>query len=139
MPPETESNPYEAPHPMAKEFADSVPSSAGNWSPGSVDFAVIIRRWERLRLFYNGILILFVLLITFVHFPGRFLDLKYWLAISAAGLFANLLFLLGPAIEGYGRRLRCWNGIMTMVLFLAGLAFTGYCAIAFIAVLTGTF
>ena len=126
MAPDTDSNPYSAPTSASANIA-------------GVDFAPIIRRWERLRIYYNAILISLVLLVTIVRFPGHVSDPAYWAKIAFFGLIANLCFLTGPAIEGYGTRLRIWNGAMTMVLFLAGLGLTAYLAIACIAALTGTF
>lgn len=121
-----DSNPYAAPISATSNIA-------------SVDFAPIIRRWERLRLYYNAILVSFVLLVTFVRFPGHISDPAYWAKLAFGGLIANLCFLTGPAIEGYGTRFRFWNGVMTIVLFLAGLGFSTFLAIAGIAALTGTF
>ena len=127
-----DSNPYTSP----TASGDSKVASADT---AIVDFGPIIRRWERLRLFYNAILGTGVVLISIIVFPGRSLDPRYWGPIIVAGLVANLLFMTGPAIEGYGTRFRIWHGALTVLLFLAGLVFTGYLAIAFIAALTDTF
>ena len=123
---ETDSNPYVAPD------SDSSPIAG-------VDFAAIIRRWERLRIVYNGILVSLVLLLTFIVFPGHVSDPLYWARIAAGGLLANLCFLTGPAIEGYGTHFRFWNGAMTLLLFLAGLGLSTFLAIGCIAAVTGTF
>ena len=126
MAPNTDFNPYAAPI----SVASNVPS---------VDFATIIRRWERLRIYYNAILISFVLLVTFIFFPGHTSDVSFWARVAVAGLLANLCFLTGPAIEGYGTHFGFWNGVMTMALFLAGLGLSTFLTIACLAAFTGTF
>ncbi|WP_182865674.1 hypothetical protein [Stieleria mannarensis] len=115
---ETTSNPYTAP--------TASPSST---TTDSVDFAPIIRRWERLRLYYNAILVPAVLLLTLVGFPHHASARGYWEMLVVGGVFANLCFLAGPTIEGYGTYFRLWNSAMTMLLFLAGLGFTALLAI----------
>ena len=115
----------------------SAPASAGTQIVG-VDFTPIIRRWERLRIYYNTILVSFVLLVTFVAFPGKVSDVSYWASVTVGGVIANLLFLTGPAIEGYGTHFRIWHRFMTILLFLAGLGFSTFLAIGAIAALTGT-
>lgn len=122
----SDSNPYATPTLAAA-------SSAG------VDFAPIIRRWERLRLYYNSIIVSGVLVVTLVQFPGHALDPGYWARIALGLAVVNLCFMTGPAIEGYGTHLRIWHGAMTIVLFLTGLGFTAFLAIGFLAALTGTF
>ena len=135
MGPDTNSNPY-----ASSASADTADSDKPfNSDAASVDFAPIIRRWERLRIGYNAILVAFVLLVTLVGAPGHTSVPEYWMAIAVGGVIANLCFLTGPAIEGYGTRFRVWNGIMTIVLFVAGLGFTMFLAIMFIATLTGAF
>ncbi len=129
MAPDVDSNPY------------STPASAtvATSNIASVDFVPIIQRWERLRICYNAILVSFVLLVTFTLCPAHALRPEYWVAIAFAGVIANLCFLTGPAIEGYGTRFRRWNGVTTIVLFLAGLGLTGLLAMFFIASVTGAF
>ncbi|QEF96150.1 hypothetical protein Mal15_01760 [Stieleria maiorica] len=119
---ETTSNPYTAP--------TTSPSSTNT---DSVDFAPIIRRWERLRLYYNAILVPIVLTTTFVGFPHHASLPGYWVSVVFGGVFANLCFMAGPTIEGYGTYFRFWNSAMTMMLFLAGLGFTALLAIGSIA------
>ena len=118
---DTNSNPYVA------------PDTAGAAAATSTDFAPIIRRWEMLRIYYNGILVSLVLLLTFVVFPRHISVADYWVAIALGGLIANVCFFTGPAIEGYGTYFGLWNRVMTMLLFLAGLGLSTLLALGSIA------
>ena len=91
-----------------------------------LDFGTIIRRWERLRIVYNLVLIPWVLLILFVSQtapPGVIL------MVVPAGILANLLYLLGPAVEAYMTWFGCWHVSLTALLFLAVLGFTAVIAL----------
>ena len=98
-----------------------------------VDFGPIIRRWEQLRWLYNAILIGLVLLMTVVGFPQHMVDPAYWVLVVFGGVLANVCFLTGPAIEGYGTYFDFWNPRMTLLLFLAGLGLTAILAMGSIA------
>lgn len=120
---ETNSNPYACDASGGK--TEPVPSKDHT----SVDFAPILRRWERLRLYYNGFLILVVLLLIVLVFPEHLGDFEFWVCVSFGGLVANLCFLTGPALEGYGTYFRFWNSSFRMLLFLTGLGLTTLLAI----------
>lgn len=94
----------------------------------AVDFGPILRRWERFRLVYNGVLVTLTLVLSVIISPALLFQLPHWLALAVAGLFANLCFFTGPAIEAYGRYFRLWHIAMSYGLFLLGLLFT--CAMA---------
>ncbi len=116
-------NPYASP--------ESVDASDRDCSKSLVvDFGPILLRWERLRLYYNGILITAVLLLTSVVFPNLFLEVDFWGCVVVGGVISNLCFFSGPLIEGYGRFFCVWNDMLTILLFLAGLIFTALMAIA---------
>ena len=114
-------NPYASPTPQDLANPDAPRSPTMR-----VDFADVIRRWEKLRLAYNGVLIVWVLALTALISPRQFASPLYWIAMSIGGVVANFFYLLGPAIEGYGRFFRLWHIVLTWLLFLAGLAFTGF-------------
>ena len=118
---ETGPNPYASP-------TNDEPATQPPESTVAVDFVPIMRRWEKLRLYYNAVLILFVLFLSFVAFPRYVTDISYWAAICFGGLTANVCFLTAPAIEAYGTWLRLWNGALTTMLFLIGLGFTALLA-----------
>lgn len=108
-------NPYASPASEAGDAGDAAQAADG------CDFGAIIRRWEQLRWYYNGFLTIAVLLATFALDWSLLGDLDYWSSLVAGAIIANLCFFAGPTIEGYGRYLRWWHPVFTIVLFLAGL------------------
>ena len=91
-----------------------------------LDFGTIIRRWERLRIVYNAVLIpwvLGILLVSQTAPPGVIV------MVVPAGILANLLYLLGPAVEAYITWFGLWHVSLTALLFLAGLGFTAVIAL----------
>lgn len=112
---ETNTNPYASPASTGQ--VDHGPKS----KESRVDFGAIIQRWERLRLYYNGFLIMVVLLLKAFVFPRHLGNIGYWVAILFGAFIANLCFFTGPAIGGYGTYFRVWNREFTILLFLAGL------------------
>ena len=109
---QTSANPYAAP-PTAP-VREPVPRDV-------VDFGPIIRRWEKLRLIYNAILSVEVLLLCVVTVPQNLVDIGFWVATMAGAVGANICFTFGPAVEGYCTFLRIWHSSFTLLLFLAGL------------------
>ena len=124
-----ESNPYR--QPIAEE-TKQVDQPAKEIA--TLDFVPIIYRWERLRLFYNAALIVITIVLTLIAVPRNLLDVDFLLMIFAGGLFANLCFFIGPAIEAYGTHFRVWYGWMRAMLFWAGLILTA--VLAAVCVLT---
>ena len=124
----SDSNPYAAPLPEDHSL------EAAKQRAQVVDFVPIMVRWERLRWFYNGSLVFFVLFISFVLFPGNTTELDFWAVVCLGGFVANLCFMTGPAIEAYGTRFGIWHPLLTWMLFLAGLAFTALLAAYTIAI-----
>ncbi len=108
------------------------PYTAGNPHPAVVtanldlDFGTIIKRWERLRIVYNAVLIPWVLaiLLTSQTAPPGIV-----LMIVPAGILANLFYLLGPAVESYMTWFGFWHGSLTLLVFIAGLGFTALMAL----------
>ena len=127
---DTESNPYASP--ASGEAATQSPDAT---SAVSIDFRPIMRRWERLRLWYNGVLIAFVLFLSLIVFPDNATDVGYWARVCFGGLIANVCFLIGPTVEAYGTHFRLWNGGLTILLFLAGLGLTALLALGCICLL----
>src|SRR5947208_1713621 len=106
-------NPYAAPSAAASWSSDESP-----WTD-RVDFTAIIRRWEKLRLIYNATLVLLVLLLVVIVFPERLANLVFWFEVLVGAVIANLCYLAGPTLEGYGRYFGIWANFMTLLLFLA--------------------
>ena len=121
----SETNPYS--QPISEE---SPPQVSETPQLRGLDFVPIMYRWERLRLIYNGALIVIVILLTLIARPRNLLDVDFLFMLCIGGLFANLCFLLGPAIEAYGTHFRLWRGFMTSLLFVAGLILTAILAAA---------
>ncbi|MEL6107550.1 MAG: hypothetical protein AAFU85_16035 [Planctomycetota bacterium] len=86
-----------------------------------VDFVPIMRRWDRLRLVYNGVLVTEVLGVAFFLRPNVLWDVGFFPVMCIAGVIANICFTTGPAIEAYGTYYGIWHPILTLGLFLAGL------------------
>ena len=125
---DTKSNPYASP--VSNKDAVQSPQPA---SAVSLDFVPIMRRWERLRIYYNGVLIVFVLVLSIAISPRNAIEPVYWAAVCFGGLVANLCFFTAPTIEAYGTHFRLWNSALTNLLFLAGLGFTALLALLCIA------
>ena len=108
------------------------PLAEADTAPVAVDFAEIIRYWEKGRIVYNGVLTLFTLLFTFAG--SHFFDLRYWLSIMVGAVVANTCYFFGPVIEGYGRYFGVWKPYFSRLLFAAGLIFASL--LAFLSILT---
>ena len=57
----------------------------------------------------------------------------FWLALFFGACVANLCYLVGPAVEGYGSYFGIWHPNMTSILFVAGTGFTMLLALASVA------
>ena len=86
----------------------------------TIDFGSVIRRWEWLRIFYNCISATVLLLFVFMVYPKHIPDLDFWFVVCVCGVAANLCYLAGPAVEGYGTHFKLWKPIYTNLLFTAG-------------------
>jgi hypothetical protein len=126
--PAISSNPYEPPlHPCAKDDPNAPPKRV------RCDFGIVIGRWEKLRLVYNGLLVLLVLGTTFVAFPQHAGFPEYWMSIAAGAVAANVCYFLGPLIEGYVTCFGGWHFVLTILLFCAGTLLAAGLAVASIA------
>ena len=119
----TDANPYAAPPHGESSDRQSVKAHEM-----VVDFRPIMRRWERLRLYYNATLVLLVLVLSFVVYPRHIADPEYWILVCVGGLFANVCYFAGPTLEAYGTSFRVWYKAFTLMLFFAGLGFTALLA-----------
>lgn len=100
----------------------------------AVDFVPILQRWEKYRLWYNGLLVVYTLLWSALITPELLLDSLFLFQICFLGALCNLFFFLGPAIEAYGHYLGMWSSFIDLLLFLFGLIFTGVLDTAFLIV-----
>lgn len=106
-------NPYAAP--MVDDVRGEAAVRADDVSAREVFWA-----WEKLRLYYNGILVLFVLV-----FSGRalFSD-SYWVMLITGAFVANLGFCLGPVLEGYSALCGAPRRAARWTIFMIGTVFT---------------
>ena len=125
MQPNLDANPFRP--------TDLTTTSDGSWERG-VDFAPILHRWEKFRLWYNGVLITYTLLGSALIAPQLLIDIPFLFQICLLGALCNLCFFTGPALEAYGRYFGMWSSLLSLLLFLLGLAFTGVLASAFLIV-----
>lgn len=118
-------NPYASPKAIA-------PSDGGRpvKQPAVTDFGVVICTWETLRLVYNAVLVALVLALVGVFRPQNATNPAFWIEVAIGAALANLLFFLGPAVEGYGRHFRLWNRGLTIGLFVLGLTIAALMASA---------
>lgn len=125
MQPGIETNPFQ---PSVLDRDDSIGSHL------QVDFAPILHRWEKYRLWYNGVLIAYTVLCSAWFMPEILLDGLFWFQLCILGAMSNLCFFLGPAIEAYGRYFGLWSRVLSLLLFLLGLMLTGLLDTAFLFV-----
>ncbi|MEZ5302043.1 MAG: hypothetical protein R3F11_15575 [Verrucomicrobiales bacterium] len=108
-----DANPFAPPKTVAQQHA-------------LADTRVIVTSWERLRLWYNGILLVPGLLILII--VG--IDGETYIGMAAGAIFvavgANLAYLLGPLAELYycGALSRPPAPRLRLVLFILGIAFS---------------
>lgn len=113
----------EATNPYAPSVVDVEHAESAN-EHFDLDFGSILKRWEKLRIVYNLVLIPWTIALLFFSnaHPATVL------LLPVAAIAANVLYLLGPVTEAYLTWFGFWRFWMTVVLFLAGLAFTGVAA-----------
>jgi hypothetical protein len=121
------------PYSIEDSKVDAFPDTSESRSATVVDFAPILRRWERLRIVYNVTLIGIVIAFTLIAFPFLFGSVPFWVRVIFGAIIANTCYFIAPAIEGYGTLFQVWNSAFSILLFLAGLAFTSLLAILFIS------
>ena len=87
-------NPYQAP------ISSKVEGKKSDNPNRTVEFGLLVRKWEKYRLIYNVALISTTVLgmLAFVVDP---LQADLWAVIFLGACIANLLFMLGPSIDGY--------------------------------------
>jgi hypothetical protein len=92
-----------------------------------------IRKWERLRLLYNAILVPLVVVATLLFGGGLLVDHRYWGAVVFGGVVSNISFCLGPVLEFYLVRLGASAQTARGWLFGLGTAFTALMALGNVA------
>jgi hypothetical protein len=96
------------------------------------DFGLVIARWETLRLFFNAALIATCIVYTACASPANFGDFEFWKYLVAGAVLSNVLFMTGPALDGYLTWYGVWTAPIAMLLFGAGTLLTSSLAIGWI-------
>ncbi len=87
-------NPYQSP-------IGSPPQNLGIAKPnGFVDFRPLVLKWEKYRLIYNAALVATTVL-SLMAFAVNPLVIELWIVVFFGACCANILFMLGPALDGY--------------------------------------
>ena len=87
-------NPYQAPISSKPDVNKSDNPNRG------VEFRLVVVKWEKYRLIYNVALIATTIL-GMMAFTVNPFDAGLWVIVFVGAFIANLLFMLGPSIDGY--------------------------------------
>ena len=87
-------NPYQAPIGGSPEPVESTDLSR------IVDFRKLLVKWEKYRLVYNAALIATTLLSVSVS-PAGSIGVELFPVVIFGAIFANVMFMLGPSVDGY--------------------------------------
>lgn len=107
--------------------------TAGSTRKLKDDFGLVILRWESFRILFNLMLIIACLGFTTLFDPANFKDHEFWCYLIAGALLANLLFMTGPAVDGYLTWYGVWTAPISLLLFVAGTGWVGYLALDWIS------
>ena len=125
-----DANPYTTPQ------ADTVVSS-DNGNVTERTLGQIAKRvfldWEKMRLAYVGILVVFTLLFGFSELGNPL----FWGGSVAGAIIANLCYLLGPIVDTYVSWLGFRSVALRWIMFALGTLFTMAGVVAMIVTLPG--
>lgn len=96
------------------------------------NFGLVILRWESLRVAYNVVLVVTCLLFTLLADPENFRDPEFWMYLAIGAAVTNVLFLVGPAVDGYLTWWGVWTAPLALLMFFAGTGLTIYLAVDWI-------
>lgn len=121
-------NPYAAPQlTEAGACTEAAPTDV-------VDFRVIMKRWEYLRIFYNLILVAVTVAATLLLQPTEFLHPALMQSVFTGGIIANVAYFAGPLVEGYASSLRLWREGFFITVFVLGTILNCLLAVGCVAV-----
>ena len=110
-------NPYQTP------VADLSPDVSG--SERFADVGRVVVSWEKLRFIYNGVLVLFTLLVVaFTWQIQMSRPLQVGARILAGAVIANVCFCAGPIVNGYLAWFGFYRRELTLVSFVCGTLFS---------------
>ncbi len=124
-------NPYQS-----SQVVSDVPTVDPNAT--DVGLEAIARRtfweWEKLRLWFNGVLTAWTLLVAALFTEPLFRDPRLWTLATAGGVVANICFFAGPIVETYftwlGWRAFGTRGLRWVIFALGTLATAMVAALA---------
>lgn len=106
-------NPYRAPIDSGSETINPAITDR------AVEFKTILLKWERYRLVYNLALVA-TTVFTGLAFEVSPLSVEFWFVLVAGALMANLLFMLGPSLDGYSQVAGFRHPIIGLFVFGCG-------------------
>lgn len=115
-------NPYAAPQLAEPDESDSLPAQA----------LAPFLAWERLRIWYNTVLVVVVVLSVLPYPALWFSDRLNFYCIEGA-ILANICFCVGLVTESYLRLVGWWHDYHRWALFVLGTLLTAFLAAAGIA------
>ena len=81
---------------------------------------------------FNALLVVLCLCFTLLADPENFHDPEFWMFLVLGAFLTNVLFLLGPAIDGYLTWYGIWTAPLALLMFLVGTGITAYMAVDWI-------
>jgi len=87
-------NPYQAPIDSTADAAKLGDASR------IVAFRPLVMKWEKYRLVYNTALVV-TTIFCMLAFGVSPLDIVFWFCVFWGACAANILFMLGPSLDGY--------------------------------------
>lgn len=119
------SNPFSAPvQTRTKSTEHSVDAKV-------IDFGLLAKKWEGYRLIYNGVLVVWTLLLSLGLFGIPALGIIVMSAIGA--VVANFFFFLGLTMDGYCQWIfRTRASAIGIVILVVGTLFTMFMAGSFL-------
>ena len=96
------------------------------------NFGLVIVRWESFRLLFNILLVITCLGHGVLANPANFGDFEFWKYLVIGAVLANLLFMTGPALDGYLTWYGIWTAPIALLAFMCGTGLTMMFAIAWI-------
>lgn len=116
---ESEPNPFSAPIAEAADVFGDLAANGPHATLGLIAKRVFLE-WEKLRVLYNGLLIVVTLLLGSSHLN----TIEFWGAAVVGGVICNVCFFLGPIVETYVTWLGFRTRWLRWLFFVSGTLFT---------------
>ncbi len=114
-------NPYSVPSgevlPPSTLTSDSDNASSNSFAATARE---IFLAWEKLRLFYVGVLAVVTLALGAMIPNGGMASARFWIVVVEGAIFSNVCFFAGPIVETYLAWLDQRPNWLRIAMFLAG-------------------